>query len=485
MSNDYDNSIKEKTIRGLTWSFVNKFSTQISSFIIGIFLARLLTPKEFGLIGMLTIFITLSQVLVNGGFNQSLIRKKNVTEQDYNTVFIFNLVVSIFLYLLIFYFSNYIAIFYDEPKLSMIMKILSLGLIINALTIVQLTKIKKRIDFKLLTKVSIIATIISGVSALILAINNFGVWALVWRNLIQSTMTVLLLWRFSNWTPNYKFNIDSFKELFSFGSRLTLNAIIGVIFKNSYYVVIGKYYNAAILGQFTRAQSFKNLPTLSITGIVQNVTFPVLSEIQDDRAKLRRAYQRLIKSIMLITIPSLFILSVIAKELTVILMGSQWMASGEYLQILCYSAIFFPLDALNSNMLKIMNRADLILKIGIWRKLLILPLLLIIIYIGMKPFLYGLVIHQIFCFMMISNYSKKFINYGTIDQMKDILPIVLVNLVLIIILTVIGNFIYVIPILKILIQLFIGVSLFFATLEYLKFESYLYLKKVVTDKLGL
>jgi len=411
--------LRNKAIGGVIWSAVDNLSNQLINFVIGIILARLLSPEEFGLIGMIAIFIGISQILINSGIGDALIKKKDIDESYYNTAFIFNACISLILYLILFFTAPYIADFYERPILKDIIRLLSFTLILNAFTLVQRSQITKEIKFKALAKVSLISTILSGLIAIVLAYFDYGVWSLVWKNVIASAITLLVFWKLTGWMPRLKFDSLAFKDMFGFGSRLMLLGLIDTAYNNTYFLIIGKYYSASDLGQYTRAETFKRLPSNTLTQIVQRVTYPLLSEIQDDNVRLKRSYQKILKSTMLISISGMFILSLVAEELTITLMGLQWETAGEYLKVLCFSGLFYPLDALNSNILKIKNKSGKILKIGIYRKILAVPLVIIMIMVGIKCFLYSLILHQLISFLMISHYSKQLINYSTWQQIND------------------------------------------------------------------
>lgn len=419
--------LRQKTLGGVAWSAVENLSNQIITFGLGIVLARLLSPEEFGLIGMITIFIGISQVLINSGISDALIRKKNPDEAYYNTAFLFNAGVSITLYAILYFAAPFIAAFYEKPILTDIVRLLSFTLIINALTLVQRAQVTKAINFKALAKLTLFSSIISGMIAVILAYLGYGVWSLVWKNIIASVLTLLAFWHLTKWLPNLGFNKEAFKDMFGFGNKLMFLGLIDTAYKNMYFIIIGKYFSAADLGQYTRAETFKRLPSTTLTQIIQRVTFPVLSEIQDDNHRLKKAYQQILKATMLVSITGMFLLSFIAKDLTIVLMGEQWEQAGNYLSILCFSGVFYPLDALNSNILKIKNKSSKILKIGIYRKLLAIPLITVLIVYGIFPFLYGLIIHQALSFILISWPNKKLIRYGTLTQVKDIFSFILIN----------------------------------------------------------
>jgi O-antigen/teichoic acid export membrane protein len=359
-----------------------------------------------------------------------LIGNPNCTEEDYSTAFFFNVVMSIGLYLILFFTGGFIADFFSEPKLVSLVKVLSLTLIINAFTIIQKAKLTKELDFKLLTKVDVIASISAGLIAIAMAYYDYGVWSLMAKTLLISLFTVILYSFWSKWVPKLTFSKQSFKEMFSFGSRLAALGIIDNIYLNIYYLIIGKYYSAAQLGHYTKAEAFKNFPSKGITGIIQKVTYPVLSNIQDDSVRLKQAYRKLTKIISLVSITLLFRLSAVADNFTVLLLGEEWRLTGEFLRILCFSAMFYTLDALNSNILKVAGKSDVILNIGIARKFMGVLVVLTAIFIGIKPMLYLMILHQFFSFCLISHYGGKTIEYGAWAQVKDFISAVAISTVM-------------------------------------------------------
>lgn len=419
--------LKNKAIGGVIWSAIDNLSNQLVAFIIGIVLARLLSPEQFGLIGMITIFIGISQVLINSGIGDALIRKKNIDDMYYNTAFTFNAVISLILYVILFFAAPFIADFYHKPILSQIVRLLSFTIILNAFTLVQRSQITREIKFKSLAKVSLLSSTISGIVAIVLAYYGYGVWSLVWMNMIASLITLIVFWKLTGWIPKFQFSKLAFKDMFGFGSRLMILGLIDTIYNNMYFLIIGKYYSAADLGQYTRAETFKRLPAQSLTEIVQRVTYPLLSKIQDENERLKKSYQEILKVTMLISILGMFVLSLIAEELTVILMGPQWAEAGEYLKILCYSGFFFPLIALNSNILKVKGESGKILKIGLYRKVFSSVLIFILIFHGLKLFLYAMIIQQTAAFIAISWYGKKLIDYNIPEQVKDFLPFLIIG----------------------------------------------------------
>ena len=475
-------SLKEKTISGLTWSFIDNFSRQGITFVVGIILARLLSPREFGLIGMTAIFIAISQSFIDSGFTQALIRKKDCTQTDYSTVFYFNILVGIIFYLILFFSSGAISRFFNEPQLKTIIQVLGTGLIINAFTIIQRARLTKRIDFKLQTKVSVIAVICSGIIGIVMAYMGYGVWSLVTRTLLGFALTSLLLWIWNRWKPSLKFSMDSFREMFSFGSKLLASGLIDTAYRNIYLLVIGKYFSASDLGFYTRADHFKKLPSQNITGVIQRVSYPVLSTIQDDIPRLKRAYRKLIKSTMFITFIAMLGLAAVAEPLIVTLIGEQWMPSVVYLQLLCFAGMLHPLHAINLNMLNVQGRSDLFLKLEIIKKIMAVPVIIVGILYGIKIMILGMVLNSLIAYFLNSYYSGRHIGYSTINQIKDILPSFILAAVVGGLVFMIGKILQTPVYLILVIQLTIGALLAIGLPEMLKMESYLYLKQIVVEK---
>lgn len=475
-------SLKQKTITGFIWSFIDNFSKLGLTFIIGIILARLLSPREFGLIGMITIFIALSQSLVDSGFTQALIRKKDCTQADYSTVFYFNLLVGIVLFFVLFFSAGTISRFFDEPQLYLIIQVIGLSIIVNAFTIVQRARLTKEINFKLQTKISIIASIVSGIIGITMAYAGYGVWSLVFKTLFGFVMTSLLLWLWNKWIPSLVFSKNSFKELFNFGYKLMISGLINTAYKNIYLLIIGKYFSATELGFYTRADQFRNLPSQNITSVIQRVSYPVLSEIQNDIPRLRTAYQKIIKSTMLITFHTMMIMAAIAKPLILTLIGEKWLPSVVYLQLLCFAGMFYPLHAINLNMLNVQGKSHLFLRLEIIKKLLAIPVIVIGIIFGIKIMIMGMILNAIIAYFLNSYYSGKNIGYSSMQQLKDILPSFLLASFIGLIVFVSGNLIPASNLVKLIVQLVVGFVFSFGIAEIFKIKSYLYIKDIVMDK---
>lgn len=475
-------NLKQKTVSGLLWSFIDSFASQVIQFIVGIILARILSPKEFGLIGMLTIFIAVSQSFINSGFSQALIRKKDPSQADYSTVFYFNMIIGIVCFLILFFCAGLISRFFKEPQLKPLVQVLGLSLIINAFTIIQQTILTRRIDFKLQTKISIISSVVSGFVGIGMAFAGYGVWSLVIRTITMYALTSILLWLWNSWKPLLVFSIQSFKELFSFGSNLLVSGLIDTIYRNVYYIIIGKYFSAQELGYYTRADQFNSLPSSNLSGVIQRVSYPVLSSIKEDIPKLKEAYKKLIRSTMLISFVLMLGMAAIARPMILTLIGEKWEPSVIYLQMLCFVGMFYPLHSLNLNMLQVGGRSDLFLRLEIIKKILAIPVIVIGVIWGIKAMILGMIVNTLVAYYFNSYWSGRFIGYSFLEQIIDILPSFLVAVGMSAVVFVEGLLIPLPPLPLLVIQLITGVLLTFGMCEALHNRDYMYIKEIARDK---
>jgi len=421
-------SIKDKAVKGIGWSFVDNVASSGITFLVGLILARLLTPAEYGIMAMIAIFIAVSNSIIDSGFSNALVRKINIQRIDYNTVFFFNLVVSLVMYLLLYIASPAISAFFKEPVLIEIVRVIGWVLVINALAIIPRTIFVRNVDFKTQTKVSLISSITSGIIGIGMALSGFGVWSLVGQQLSRQLLNTIFLWIYCNWRPVFEFSKDSFKELFGFGSKLLLSGLLDTIYKNIYYIIIGRFYTSAQLGQYTRAEQFNMIFSSNLTSVVQRVSYPVLSSIQKDPERLREAYRKVIKSTMLITFACMLGLAAVAKPLILILIGNKWLPAVYLLQIICFSGMLYPLHAINLNILQVKGRSDLFLKLEIIKKIIAIGPIAIGILYGIEYMLLGSVLTSFIAYFLNSYYSANLINYPTLEQIKDILPTFLISL---------------------------------------------------------
>ena len=416
-------SLKQKTVSGIFWSSVDRFSVQGIQLVLKIIIANILLPDDFGLIGMLVIFMAVSRSFIDSGFSNALIRKQNRTEADFSTVFYFNIVVGLVFYLILFFTSPYIAAFYNAPILESLTKVVAINIIFNSLTVVQQARLTINLDFKTQTKASLLSVIISGIIGIGIAYKGFGVWALVAQSLIGGFISMAMLWIYSRWIPQKVFSISSFREMFSFGSKLLLSGLIDTIYNNIYTIVIGKKFSKADLGYYTHADSYTQFPSSNITGILQRVTFPVLSSIQDDDEKLRETYRKFLCLSAFIIFPLMIGLLAIADPLIRFILPDKWIGMILLLQILCLSQMWYPIHAINLNLLQVKGRSDLFLRLEIIKKVIGVSILCITIPIGIVAMCWGAVVCSLICLFINTYYTGKLIQVGYLKQMKDLLPI--------------------------------------------------------------
>lgn len=476
-------NFKEKTISGIAWSAVDSFANQGVHFVVGIILARLLLPREFGLIGMTAIFMAISGTFINSGFTSALIRKNDCTQADYSTVFYYNLGMGLLFYTILFFSAGAIADFFDEPLLKPIMRVLGLDLIISSLTIIQSAILTKRVDFKLKARITAIAGIISGIVGVVMAYSGFGVWSLVARMIVMAFMNSLFLWLWNRWRPTLEFSKKSFKELFGFGSKLLASSLIDTLFRNIYYAVIGKYFSAQELGYYSRAKMFADLPSEQITSIMSRVTYPVLSQMRDDPIILKGGFKRMITTTTFLSFVIMALLAAVAEPMIIALIGEHWRTAIIYLQMLCFAGMLYPLHALNLNMLNVQGRSDLFLKLEIIKKLLAIPTIVIGVMFGIKVMIAGMMVNNVISYFINSYWSGKMVNYPMHDQVKDIMPAFLMALFTGITVYITGYFLPLAYFPLLLLQLLIGLSLIISISELLRLSSYLYIKETALDKI--
>lgn len=381
--------------KAIAWSAVERFSAQGIQFVLGIIIARLLSPSSYGIVAMLSIFLAIGQSLIDSGFGSALIQKKDCDQADYSTVFYFNLIVSVILYLICFIASPYIALFYKEPLLESITKISTLVFIINALALVQRTKFTKNMDFKSQSKATLISTISSGIVGIVLAYKGFGAWALVVQSLVNAAVNTFVLWCISKWRPTLIFSIKSFKTLFGFGSRLMATGLIQTIYVNLYTLVIGKFYNARDLGFFNKMQNFAVFPSKNFTSIVARAVYPEQCKLQDDNEALFNNYKQLLSLSSYVVFPLMFGLAGLAYPLLNVLLGEKWIEGSSYLVILCFAYMFDPLQYFNWQILSVKGRSDLSLKSEIIKKIVSIVIMVVTIPMGIKVMIWGLLFYAV------------------------------------------------------------------------------------------
>lgn len=422
--------LKDKTIKGFLWSGLGDFANKGLGFLFGIVLARLLDPADYGLTAMIGIFMGIASTLVESGFKSALVRKQVVSEEDNSTAFYFNISVSVLCYSILFLASPYIAEFYDKPILSPILRVQALSVVINAFTIVQYTRFARALDFKTQSKILVLANVMSCIIGILFAFFNFGVWSLVAMNISYSFVAACLIWYVSPWRPIWCFSKSSFRYLYGYGSKLLASGLLNTLFANINPIVIGKLFPAADLGFYTKALGIADIPSTNVTVMIQRVTFPVMSQIQDDLQRLQTNYRKLIKMSAFVVFPLSIGLAAVSFPLVSFLYGEKWSPCVPYLQIICFSMMWYPIHSLNLNLLQVKGRSDLFLKLEIIKKVLAVIVIVCSVPFGVKGICVGGVISSLIALAINTYYTGKLINVGYFTQMRDIFGIIINTMVM-------------------------------------------------------
>ena len=423
-------SLKKKTVNGVIWSAIDRFSTQGIQFVFSILIARLLMPSDYGVIAMLGIFLAVSNTFVDSGFGAALVQKANRTETDFSTVFYFNIVVAIIFYALLWLASPYIASFYNIPMLKDVTRVVALTLISSALGGIQSAQLSIAINFKTRAIISLISALSTGCLGLYLAYSGYGAWALVFQMVFSSLLNTILLWCFVRWMPSLVFSWQSFRQLFSFGSKLLASALLDTIYNNVYTLVIGKVYSSSSLGLYSRASGLAQYPSSNITGVLQSVTFPVLCSIQNDEERLADAYKRFIRMSAFVVFPLMIGLASVAEPFIRVVLTDKWEGAIYLLQIVCFSMMWYPIHAINLNILQVKGRSDYFLKLEIIKKIQGVCILCITVPISIVAMCYGSIVSSLLSLVWNTYYTKRLIGYGFLSQIKDLLPIIIHSLLM-------------------------------------------------------
>lgn len=420
--NDPHDNLKRKTLAGMIWTFSDTIGTQAIQLLVQIILARLLLPRDFGIVGMILVFIALSNAFIDGGLTNGLIREKKITQEDYSTVFFFNLFTSVTLYLLLFFSSGIISRFFTQPTLKPLLRVVGLLLPISSFSSIQRIMLTKDIQFRVQTKINIISAILSGGLAIVFALMGFGVWSLAIKMLIMQLLQTSLFITVKHWKPSFTFSMRSFKTLFSFGSKVMVSELISTLYENIYMLIIGASFSATTLGYFSNARRLSEAAVTSITTAIHKVSYPVLSTVRLEEERLKRGYRQIIKASAFVIFPLLIGLIAIAPTLFEVILGDNWIPAIPYFQILCISGLLYPINSINANLLQVQGRSDLYLYLNTGIKVLGVVCITSIIFLGLG--IYGLlwfsVIESCVSFFIYTLYSKKIIGYSFWEQVKDV-----------------------------------------------------------------
>lgn len=477
-----DTALKEKAISGVKWTFLDQVGSLGISFLVGIVLARLLQPSEYGLLGMVTVFTAIATVFTDSGFGQAMVRKTYLTEEDKLTAFWFSCGMGILVYIVLFISAPWVSVFYKEPQLTDILRITSIPILFSGLLTIPNMIFTREINFKVTTKISFSRAILSGVVGIYMAIMGYGVWALIVQGLVSYAIGVVMFNYYCRWKIKFIFKKNSFLYLWGFGSKMLASNLINTAYNNLYQIVIGRFYSPSDLGQYQRGQSYSGLFSNTLTQVVQRVSFPTLSKLQEDTERLKYGYRKIIKMSMLVSCLGSMALAAMAKPLIVILIGEKWLPAAEYLQIICFGALLYPVHAINLNVLTVMGRSDLFLKLEIIKKVIGTVPIVIGIFLGIKIMLWAGVVSSFLCFAVNAHYSEKLISYSFVDQFKDIVPYIGVSFVIAIViysisLLSISLYLIIIP------QSFLFFALAFCYYHFTNNEIFLELKNIFIKSL--
>jgi len=477
-------NLKDMAISGLFWSLMLRYSQQIIVFSITIILARILSPAEYGIMAMLGVFMALSQTFLDFGISSALIQRQDITQKDLSTVFYLNIITGSVLTLILFFSAPVIANFYSKPELVNITKFMSLNFIIISFGIVQNTLITKRIDFKRRMKISLPSLVISGTIAIILAVKGFGVWSLAIQSVLHRFSNTIIIWFIEKWRPSLQFSINSIKKIIGFSVNMFGSGLLDTIFRKLDILLIGKFFSAVDLGFYSRAIGLQQMPIRNTHAALKQVTFPLLSKIQDDDIRLKRVFRKIIKVVAFIGFPMLLGMLVVADPLIRVLITEKWLPSVKYLQLLCIGGLTYSISAMNLNILLVKGKADIFFKLEIVKKIMILVGIFIGLFWGIMGLIIGRMIVGYFAFILNIYYSGKQINYTVIEQLKDLLPYLMVSIIMAIsvyfldISFVGDNFA-----LKLLLEITTGVLIYYLIARFTRLDGLIYITEIIKEKI--
>jgi len=473
--------LKQKTKIGILWNIIEKVAVQGIGFILNIILARLLTPNDYGIVGMLTIFLTFSNVFIDSGFSRALIQKQDRTEKDYSTVLIFNIAISIFIYIILFFASPAIAQFYKTPELLQLQRVFFLVIILNSLTVVQNAQLQINVDFKHIAIINSFSVIISGIIAIVAAYNGLGPFTLVIQTLSKALISAIMFWVIGKWVPKTGFSKKSFKNLFGFGSKLLVSGLLSTTITNVYNLVIGKVYNPASLGYYTRAQQFPEITSGTIASVLNTTTFPLMSSLQNNKDELANTLKKLIKMTSMIVFPAMIGLACLSEPIILVLLGEKWLPASNLLFWISLSYIFTPLSILNMNVLNAIGRSDLFLKIDLIKIPFIILTMIITFPISMKAIVIGKAVTAFLWFYINGFLIGRFYNFGPLKQLLCCCKYIVSAIIMAIIVIFIDNIIDS-DILSLIIGLMSGVFSYMLCLLLLKDSEFVNLLNKIRGK---
>lgn len=423
-----EESLKHKTKKGIYWTFFNQFANNGLQFVVGVIMARLLSPSDYGITALPVVFMSLAQVFIEGGFNSAMVRKPELKQEDISTAFIYSASVGLLCYLVMFFAAPFIADFYNEQVLVPLIRVSALTFIWMPLATPQIILLQRKLDFKTPARIAVTTNTIGAATGITFAFLGYGLWAIVIMQVSASFLSFIQYWISVRWLPTSGWSKESFRYLWGYGNKLVASNLINTVYNNITPIIVGKYYSTADLGVYNRAQGYANLPAKQGTSILQQVTFPVLSKLQEDDEALERNYRKMLKASAFVICPIMTLLAALAKPFIVILVTEKWIDAVLLLQLLCFATMWYPIHAINLNLLQVKGRSDMFLKLEIWKKVVGLIVMCCTLPFGIVYFVAAGIFSSLFSLFINTYYTGKLINIGFIKQMRDLLPTFLLSL---------------------------------------------------------
>lgn len=472
---------KQKVFSNLIWRFAERWGAQLVSFIVSIVLARILVPEVYGTIALIAVFITILEVFVDSGLGNALIQKKDADDLDFSTVFYTNIVVCVFLYIIVFFCAPLIAKFYNNDSLIALTRVLSLTIVISGVKNVQQAYVTKKMIFKKFFFATLGGTIGAAIIGIVMALNGFGVWALVIQQIFNLTVDTLILWLTVDWRPKFMFSFDRLKGLFSYGWKLLASSLIDTVYNDVRQLIIGKLYSSSDLAYYNKGKQMPNLIVTNINKSIDSVLLPTMSDAQNNKEKVKNMTRRAIKTSVFIMAPLMMGLAFTSNNVIKILLTEKWLSCVPYLCVFCITYMFYPVHTANLNAIKAMGRSDLFLKLEIIKKIVGITLLVATMNISVEAMAYSLLINSILSQIINSWPNKKLLNYSYVQQLKDILPSIIVAAIM-------GGIVYLVnflnlsAILTLIIQVIVGAIIYILGVKILKIDSFEYILDIIRKR---
>lgn len=423
-----EESLRTQTKKGLFWKAFDTFSNTGMQFVVGIVMARLLSPTDYGITALPAVFLAVASTFVDGSFGLALIRKPELSEKDLSTSFFYSLAMGVFMYFCLFIGAPIIAQFYNTPVLTSLIRITALTFLWGSLVTPQAVILRRQLNFKTPARISLISNLVAGCVGITIAYMGYGLWALVASNITSSLMNVTQMWIAVKWLPRTGWSKESFRYLWDFGNKMVGTDLLNTLQLNIAPIIIGKFFSPLQLGLYNRAQSFSILPVQQLTNILRTVSFPVLSKLQDDNELMTANYRKMIRTACFISFPLMMIVAALAKPLIILMLTVKWVSCVILLQILCFSTMWSPMSSLNLNILQVKGRTDLYFNLEIKKKIVGIALMLVSLPFGVKWLCVSMVVNSLYCIFVNVRSANKVLPIGVVSQYKDIIPSLILSL---------------------------------------------------------